>query len=87
MHSTRALILQSQLNKTRRLTKTLLVSNSLMFLGVLFHTLNDHRESQYVDQLSAQSERCIESKMFNPIDYSQTSEPQLRLQSPVPNQK
>lgn len=63
----------------RRQNRLLLLLNALLFLASLWHALSQHpsqRQSQVPDslslsQLSALSESCKESLMFNPVDFSQ----------------
>ena len=59
--------------RLRRSRNMMLLFNALLFLGVLHHSLTEHSSGQDGHQLSEQSAQCIESKMFNPVDYSPTN--------------
>lgn len=68
---------QSMAEKYKRNAKMLTISNLLLVLGVFLHMWNDHRDSQPQPAPSEQSKLCLESRMFNPVDFSPTKQNQL----------
>ena len=62
---------------TNRLIELLMVAILLLTAVVLGLTLKLRFDSQPQPQPSEQSKPCLESKMFNPVDFSQPQEQTL----------
>lgn len=81
------LMAEKSMRKSRRVLM-LIALGLLIQVSVLWLIRDEKRDLQNERARLEQFERCIESKMFNPVDFSQTNAPPepIRMQLPIPSQ-